>query len=214
MKIGINIAGLSHNNLGNGMHSYKDAYENLFKNVINPLKEIHEVFIYLYTYNTEENDNLLDIYKPTDVTFIDLPQAGNKNDAGLAARTYINSLEKLVNEELDFIITTRFDLDINTSIDFDFQKFNFLFKELNNWNNHQLTTDTFYAFPHKIIGNVIKSLNETWDNKNGLFCPGLFHGLYPYLKNNIDENNISFIDETHSTVQISDNFRLGKFKNR
>ena len=28
MKIGINIAGLSHNDLGNGMHSYKDGYEN------------------------------------------------------------------------------------------------------------------------------------------------------------------------------------------
>jgi hypothetical protein len=49
MKVAINIAGLSHNDLGNGMHTYKDAYENLFKNVINPLKENNDIKIYVYT---------------------------------------------------------------------------------------------------------------------------------------------------------------------
>jgi hypothetical protein len=113
MKIGINIAGLSHNDLGNGMHTYKDGYENLFKNVINPLKETNDIKIYVYTYNTPETDNILEIYKPTKYTILDTTSS---NSAELAANTYIDSLEKLRDEDVDFIITTSFDLDIRCNI--------------------------------------------------------------------------------------------------
>jgi hypothetical protein len=209
MKIAINIAGLSHNDLGNGMHTYKDAYENLFKNVVNPLKENNDIKIYLYTYDTHEKDNILQAYKPTKYTIL---EPANNNSAEIAANTYIDSLEKLKDEDIDFIITTRFDLDIRCNIDIDFKKFNFLFKESNHWNDSYLTTDTFYAFPKDMLDDVIISLKETWFGKNTHFCPGLFHCLYRFLVNRIDESNIHFIDSEESTIQISNKFRLGKFK--
>lgn len=207
MKIGINIAGLSHNDLGNGIHTYKSSYQNLFKNVINPLKETNDVKIYLYTYNTNETEAILKIYNPEKYTIL---ESANTNSPKLAVNTYIDSLKILKNEDLDFIITTRFDLDIMNLIKFDFKKFNFLFKELNNWDNHQLTTDLLYAFPFKMLDNVIKSLYETYENLNKYFCPGLFHCLYPYLTKYI--NDIVFIDDEHSTIQISNKFRLGRYK--
>jgi hypothetical protein len=209
MKIGINIAGLSHNDLGNGMHTYKDGYENLFKNLINPLKENNNIKIYLYTYNTDESDNILEIYKPTKYTILD---ATNSNSAELAASTYIDSLEKLRNEDVDFIITTRFDLDIRCNIGIDFEKFNFLFKELKNWDESNLTSDTFYAFPKYMLEDVIISLKETWLGKSRHFCPGLFHCLYKFLINRVDASNIHFIYDEESTIQISNKFRIGKFK--
>jgi hypothetical protein len=209
MKIAINIAGLSHNNLGNGMHTYIDGYENLFKNVINPLKENNDIKIYLYTYDTSEKDNILKIYNPDGYTILN---ETNNNSAELAANTYIDSLEKLKDEDIDFIITTRFDLDIRCNVDINFKKFNFLFKELNSWDGHNLTSDTFYAFPKHMIDDVIISLREAWLGKSTHFCPGLFHCLYKFLVKRIDESDIQFIDNEESTIQISNKFRIGKFK--
>jgi hypothetical protein len=209
MKIGINIAGLSHNDLGNGIHTYKDAYENLFKNLITPLKKNNDIRIYLHTYYTTETNNILEIYKPEKYTIL---ESTNNNSAELAANTYIDSLQKLKDEDIDFIITTRFDLDIRCNIGIDFKKFNFLFKELNHWNETHLTTDTFYAFPKDMLDDVIISLKETWFGKNTHFCPGLFHCLYKFLLKRIDKSNIHFIDNEESTIQISNKFRLGKFK--
>jgi len=213
MNIAINLAGLSHHNVGNGIHSYKDAYKNLFKNLIDPLKQLHNVSIYLYTYNNEEIENIKNTYNPKDITLLDLPEVGDKNSALLASNTYIDSLKYFKYENnIDFIISTRFDLDIDIPINFDFTKFNFLFKELNNWDNHELTTDTLYAFPIDMLDDVIESLYDVQENKDGRFCPGLFHCLYPYLKKRI--NDIVFIDDEHSTVQISNKFRLGRYKSK
>jgi hypothetical protein len=209
MKVAINIAGLSHNDLGNGIHTYKDGYQNLFKNVINPLKENNDIKIYVYTYDTPEKDNILQTYKPTKYTIL---ESTNNNSAEIAANTYIDSLEKLKDEDIDFIITTRFDLDISCNIGIDFKKFNFLFKELNHWDEAYLTTDTFYAFPKDMLDDVIISLKETWLGKNTHFCPGLFHCLYRFLVKRIGESNIQFIDNEESTIEISNKFRLGKFK--
>jgi hypothetical protein len=191
------------------MHTYKDAYENLFKNVINPLKESNDIKIYVYTYDTSETDNILQTYKPTKYTIL---ESTNNNSAEIAANTYIDSLEKLKDEDIDFIITTRFDLDIRCNIGIDFKKFNFLFKELNHWDEAYLTTDTFYAFPKDMLDDVVISLKETWLGKNTHFCPGLFHCLYRFLVKRIGESNIQFIDNEESTIQISNKFRLGKFK--
>lgn len=202
MKIGINLVGLSHHRM-NGEHSYKSGYKNLFRNVIEPLRKDHKVDIYLYTYDSPEKDNIITTYNPKKYTF-----KGISN----AFETYIKSLEELVTEDLDFIIVTRFDLDIMVPISFDFLKFNFLFKEIDYWEVDKLTTDTFYAFPKHMLKDFILALNESYTNPKGYFCPGLFHCLHSYLKESIDESNFHYIDEELTTVAISPKFRLGKFK--
>jgi hypothetical protein len=63
-----------------------------------------------------------------------------------------------------------------------------------------------------MLDDVIICLKETWFGKNTHFCPGLFHCLYKFLLKRIDKSNIHFIDNEESTIQISNKFRLGKFK--
>ena len=70
---------------------------------------------------------------------------------------YYIDLEELENEDLDFIIVTRFDLDIRVPISFNFSKFNFLFKEKEYWKDYNLTTDTLYAFPKHMLQDLTQN---------------------------------------------------------
>ena len=58
MKVLINLVGLSHHDVGNGLHSYKSVCANLFKNLVNPLEEKHQVDFTLKTYNTEMESDI------------------------------------------------------------------------------------------------------------------------------------------------------------
>ena len=204
MKIGINLVGLSYHTL-NGEHSYESGYENLFKNVIDPLKKEHDVDLYLYTYHSTEEENIIKIYNPKKHTFKEISPA---------LETYIKSLEELENEDLDFIIVTRFDLDLRVPISFNFSKFNFLFKEKEYWKDYNLTTDTLYAFPKHMLQDLISAIHKTYNNPKNFFCPKLFHCLHNYLIESINESDFHYIDEELTTVAISDKFRLGKFKHK
>ena len=121
MKILINLVGLSHNNLGNGMHSYTHGYSHLFDNVVNELSKNNQVDFYLKTYNTDENKNLLKVYNPIEYDFIELPD-NNKNSVDNAFDTYISSVEKLRNFNYDFFIVSRYDLVIKKKIKHRFFK--------------------------------------------------------------------------------------------
>jgi hypothetical protein len=206
MKILINLVGLAHHDVGNGLHSYKPVYQNLFKNVVNPLSETNQVDFFLSTYETIEFDELEKIYKPIKSNYRKL-----ESPKSVAFDTYIDSIEKLKEFDYDFYIVTRFDLDIKITLNINFQKFNFLFKEKDWWDNHQCTTDTFYAFPKWMLNGFVNSIIDC-KNKNGQpGYLGLFHKLYPELVNYINLNNIHFIDEEKQTVQISSKYTLSRY---
>ena len=227
MKIAINIVGLSHNDIL-GIHSYKDAYINLFKNLIDPLRENNDVQIHVYTYDTSERENIIKIYDPIESTFLEeVPY----DSIHMANKTYMDSLEKLRDVDVDFIITTRFDLDIRVPLVMEFDKFNFLFKQTRWWNDqldHQCTTDAFYAFPKQMLPTVILSLNQSWyfsrDRvKNGgtpiigkyqIWCPGLYHCLYTFLVKKVSTTNIHFIDNEKQDVKTSKKYLLGRFSEK
>ena len=70
-KILINLIGLSHHNVGNGLHTYESCYENLFKNLVNPLKlQGYKVDFYLQTYNTDRENDIKKVYNPIRAEFI------------------------------------------------------------------------------------------------------------------------------------------------
>ena len=214
MKILINLVGLSHHDIGNGLHSYKNVHETLFKNVVNPLREKNEVDFFLTTYHTQESENLKNIYNPIKSIYRYIEPNENHGNIKVAFNTYKESIYELKNLDYDFYIVTRFDLWIGTQLNLDFNKFNFLFKELEWWdtpNNHQCTTDTFYAFPKFMLDGFIKGI-EDCINKNGEpGYIGLFHKLYPDLINYINENDIHFIDDEKQTVQISNKYKLSRY---
>jgi hypothetical protein len=204
MKILINLVGLSHHSV-NGLHSYKPVYENLFKNVVNPLREKNQVDFFLQTYETPEQEDIEFIYKPIYSIYNPL----NPSKAA-AFETYINSIKKLKEFDYDFYIVTRFDLWINEELNLDYTKFNFLFKEKDWWDNHKLTTDTFYAFPKLMLDGFINGILVCHSKNEQPGYLGLFHKLYPELINYIDETDIHFIDEEKQTVQVSSKYKLSR----
>lgn len=206
MKILINLVGLSYHDVGNGLHSYKPVYDNLFKNVVNPLRENNQIDFFLQTYETSESSELERIYNPIHSEYRRLH--GSK----LAAfDTYIDSIEKLKQFDYDFYIVTRFDLDIRLPLKLNFDKFNFLFKELELWDSDKCTTDTFYSFPKQMLDGFIQACKDTRDRCGQPGYLGLFHKLYPELIKYINEEDIYFIDDEKQTVQISKKYTLSRY---
>ena len=206
MKILINLIGLSDHNVGNGLHTYKLVYENFFKNVVTPLRERNQVDFFLSTYEMDDSSELEKIYKPIKSNYRKL-----QSPKSAAFDTYIESIQKLKEFDYDFYIVTRFDLDIRVSLNFDFNKFNFLFKEKDWWDNHQCTTDTFYAFPKEMLNSFVNSIIDC-RNKNGQpGYLGLFHKLYVDLVKYVDTADIHFIDDEKQTVQISNKYTLSRY---
>jgi len=203
MKILVNLIGLSHHDVGNHFHTYENCYENLFKNLVTPLKtEGHQVDFYLKTYNTDREEVIKQIYNPIRSEFIDIQHAFD---------TYIQSVSSLKEMDYDFYIVTRFDLWVGVPIELNFNKFNFLFKELDWWDNHNCTTDTFYAFPKEMLEGFVKGINDCRNNHSQAGYIGLFHALYKDLKNYIDVDNFHYIDEEKQTVQISKKYTLSRY---
>ena len=60
MKIGINLVGVSYNDGTFGRYrNYEDAIGGFMHNIVNPLKEDgHDIFFYLFTYDSIERDNI------------------------------------------------------------------------------------------------------------------------------------------------------------
>ena len=203
MKILVNLIGLSHHDVGNHFHTYENCYENLFKNLVTPLKtEGHQVDFYLKTYNTDREEVIKQIYNPIRSEFIDIQHAFD---------TYIQLVSSLKEMDYDFYIVTRFDLWVGVPIELNFNKFNFLFKELDWWDNHNCTTDTFYAFPKEMLEGFVKGINDCRNNHSQAGYIGLFHALYKDLKNYIDVDNFHYIDEEKQTVQISKKYTLSRY---
>jgi hypothetical protein len=206
MKILINLVGLSHHDIGNGLHSYKPVYQNLFKNVINQLRKSNQVDFFLQTYQTNESSELEKIYNPiySEYRILEEPK-------WVAFNTYIDSIQKLKEFDYDFYIVTRFDLDIRIPLNINFEKFNFLFKELDWWDSDECTTDTFYAFPKWMLDGFIRACIECRDNHGSPGYVGLFHKLHYELKKYINSDNYHFIDDDKQTIQISKKYTLSRY---
>jgi len=208
MKILINLVGLSHHDVGNGLHSFEKCYQSLFDKVVIPLEEKgHEVDFFLKTYETEKQNQIESIYEPVKSDFIQMSDKGAQG----AFDTYLKSISELKEMDYDYYIVTRFDLWFGEQINLDFNKFSFLFKELDWWDNYKCTTDTFYGFPKTMLDRFVKACNDC-RNKNGQpGYIGLFHALHLDLENYINENEFNFIDEEKQTVQISKKYTLSRY---
>jgi len=202
MKIGINLAGISHHNI-KGWHTYKYGYRSLFDKVVAPLKKIHQVDFYLYTYDSDERDNILNIYQPRKYAFKDV-----RNSHPLI--TYIDSLKSLRGEKIDFVISTRFDLVFFVTPAFDFTKFNFLFKEIEGWESHRWTTDALYGFPYRMLDPLIEACKVCLPIYDRPECPGVLHYLYKPLTKFINEREIYFIHDELSKIQYEKRYQLGR----
>jgi len=187
MKIGVNLVGIYK---GPRNRNFNITTESIFKNIINCWGEKPK--IYITTYHSDEDDELIQFYKPEKYQFLSFEDSNQRS-------TYIKSLEQLKNEDLDFIISTRFDINFFKKLsDFniDFNKTNFLFKESNQ--GQDFTSDVLFCFPMKHLTPFINNLNFIFKNfsakrrRNPSFNQHM-HNMYYFLYKDIGKENINFM---------------------
>jgi hypothetical protein len=211
MKIGINLVGVSYNDGKMGRYrNYKDALEGFMTNIVNPLiKEGHEVFCYLFTYDSPKREDILKTYTPVKSTFLDPNYnkfgGGDKLENGMKtiSATYINSLYELENESLDLVISTRFDISFNINpfekYNFELNKFNFLFREPE-YMELPIVSDTFYVFPHSMTSNLINAIIEMESNPPYGVNVAM-HNMYLPMCNEVGKENVKWVcDEFYSSL--------------
>jgi hypothetical protein len=218
MKIGINLVGVSYNDGTIGRYrNYEDAKDGFFKYVVNPLKEQgHEIFFYIFSYENSKKEEIIKTYNPKKSIFID-PQfnklgGGDKLENGMKtiSVTYINSLYELIEEDLDLIISTRFDINFFKNpfekYNYDFDKCNFLWREPE-YLDLPIVNDTFIVFPHFMTNNLIEAIMEMETNPpKG--CGVAMHNLYLPMVNQVGKDGVQWLDDDYKNTISNDLYKL------
>ena len=212
MRIGINLVGVSYNSAKEGgrLRNYEDAIENFHTYIVEPLREKgHEVQFYLYSYENEKQDKIVNDYIPCIKSQFVKPDY-NKLGGGASVSegykvmsvSYLNSLEQLKNEDLDLVISTRYDIKFFQNpfevYDYDFDKMNFLWREPE-FMDLPIVNDTFLVFPYKMLDSVKDSIIEMEDNpphgKNIAM-----HNWYLPMVNQVGEDKVQWVDDRFATA--------------
>jgi hypothetical protein len=193
-RIAILLRGVSYNRKhrtrgsspGNYFVDFNKTKDNIKTNIIEPLKNC-EVFI--TTYLSEKEGELLDFYKPQSYCLIDYRNSNQKE-------TFIAGLELIwerhQEKPFDFVIISRFDVDYLkpiTEMNIDMEKMNFIWREYEHyWRVQHRVGDCFHALASKYLRDFTDTLNNFNED-------GMFHTFYDPLKDKIGEENITFIEE-------------------
>lgn len=189
MNIGISLVGVSYEDgYRNGNYrkvDFSNCSDNIIKNLIKPLKKENNVFVYLTTYPHPFLNNMCEIYQPKKNQILEYTNSRMQT-------TYEKSMKQIFNEDLDFIISTRFDIQFQKSIDeieIDYTKMNVLFRE-KGYRHKNYTCDNFYAFPKTMLPIFTKSIIETlYIDNNGL------HYLFNHFSSKVDEKETKIVDK-------------------
>lgn len=204
MKIGINLVGVSYNDGIFGRYrNYKDAINEFFAHIINPLKEEgHEISFYLCTYDNIKIEELEKDYQPKNLVIApsSYNQLGGGDKVGnfkAISSIYIVSLEQIRNQDLDLVISTRFDIKFLKNpfkeYNFDFTKFNFLWREPE-FTHLPIVNDTFVVFPYNMLGNVIDSIHEIELNPPQNINVAM-HNWYLPMVNQVGSDKVQWVEE-------------------
>lgn len=219
MKIGINLVGVSYNDGTNGgrYRNYKDSIDNFFLNIVNPLKNYgHEISFYLYSYENVKQEEIISAYYPCKKnTFLNSEYnklgGGDRIDGiKIMSSVYINSLQELLKEDLDLIISTRYDIDFLKNpfeeFEYDFTKFNFLSIEPE-YTHLPIVNDTFMVFPKSMTYNLINAIVEMELNPPHGINIGM-HNLYLPMCDQIGEENIKIVCDNMNLSKEETLYRL------
>lgn len=217
MKIGINLVGVSYNNGDIGRYrNYQDAVNEFFEFIVNPLKEEgHEITFYLCTYENEKLEEIEQVYQPKNfvVTPSSLNTAAGGNKIGkfkIISSIYLASLGFLIKEDLDLVISTRFDIKFLKNpfkkYNFNFTKFNFLWREPE-FTHLPLVNDTFVVFPHSMLSNVMESIHEMETNPpQGVNIA--MHNWYLPMVNQVGIENVQWVEDEFKSAITNDLYIL------
>ena len=220
MKIGINLVGVSYNNAKEGgrLRDYENSIQNFYTNVVNPLRQDgHEVQFYLFSYKNEKQDKIVeDYYTTVKHTFIEQQLnklgGGDRVCNGMKVMTvsYLNSLQQLYNEDLDLVISTRYDINFFrnpfTEYDYDFTKCSFLWREPE-FTDLPIVNDTFIVFPYKMLESFFDAVVEMETNPPHGVNSGM-HNLYLPMVNQVGEENVVWLDDEFKSAVDNTLYKL------
>jgi len=218
MKIGINLVGVSYNDGTIGRYrNYEDAIDGFMTNIINPLiEEGHDVFSYLYTYDSPKKEDIIKTYTPFKSTFLN-PYYNKmssgvvlENKINLQSAVYINSLMEILNENLDLVISTRFDINFFKNpfkeYQYDLNKCNFLWREPE-YTHLPIVNDTFIVFPHHMTQNFINTIMIMETNPpHGVNVA--MHNLYLPMCMEVGKENVQWVSDKFETAISNTLYKL------
>lgn len=185
MKIGIIFAGISFGHKSE--RDFNHCFPNINRNLIQPLRQDHDVKTYVMTYDNERMDEVIKLLNPNKIASI--PFEGSRQNPTRAASVALTE-----GEDLDFFVMSRFDVHYNKELkDFnlDWDKFNIVSREGNgHWERQQFVGDTFYAWPKRLHEHVVQGFKELARHD-----PNHMHNFYSILAPIMGQENIHFMSE-------------------
>lgn len=182
--------------------NYKDYLENNKKYIFDDLKNNnHEVDIFLYTYNSIMNDEILKDYNPTCYEFIEYNDNLDRNKAQpLNNINSINMFYKYADDnniKYDFVIFTRFDLKFSYGITkFGFKQGKLNIGNTNDVENKGICCDLIIS-SQELLEQYKKCSEQVYKGKIKHL-----HVIYEYLKNNMNHDDIIFLFKRYENNKL------------
>lgn len=201
MKIGINLVGISY--LEPSVNWNNTKYK-IQKNFINCWQG-HDVSVYTTTYGTNAINELLDFYKPKKYTILSYFNSDQR-------LTYLLSLLQLIREDIDIIISSRYDIDFFKELStypIHLDKFNFLFREKHHWDDHNFVTDNLFIFPKRFLIHTIEAVRKLYFEPYRECCSDL-HPMYRIISELIGNDNINFLSSDHENSLVNSHYKLNR----
>lgn len=193
MKIGFCFYGITYGTQATkGFKDYRHCWSDIHRKLIQPfIDNGHDAKIYVTTYPFTDpaiEQEFYNTVKPEKVHYCDF----NGSDPFTCKGTF----DAFLNEDLDFVILTRFDIHFHKVLfneNIDYSKFNFLYPENGGfwWDMLRWTTDNVYMWPYHLTMQVHQALHHTYRNLRPDFADT--HALLHKLLLNIGHENIHFI---------------------
>jgi hypothetical protein len=193
MNLGICLIGASYSHVNLYGRDWNLSKDNLKTNLVDCFKTEDNVNVYTATYDNTQIQQIHDFYQPK--KSLVLPFEGS-----LQKSTYLKCMQMLLDEDLDFIVTTRFDIFFQqplSNVNIDRNKMNFVFREIEpHWSQDRFVGDCIFAFPKNYLEHFIYCIedmlrqDEQWPN--GWRMHG---GIYNNMARKFGEENINFMLE-------------------
>jgi hypothetical protein len=207
MHLAIALIGQSYGKLNLHYRDWNLSKDNLKKNLIDCFNDQASVSVYTATYENSQVSQITDFYKPKKCLV--LPFEGSSQKV-----TYLRCMQLLLDQEVDFIMSTRFDMFFHeplTNAKIDRNKMNFVFREKEpHWSEDRFVGDCFFAFPKKYLETFIYCIedmirhDQTWPK--GWYMHG---GIYRNMVEKVGAENINFIlDGCHDSSKENDLYKL------
>lgn len=213
MRIAISISGVSYEDGSKYRYrNYEDAVDSFNENVIDYLdKQGHDVFTFLYTYQTIKSNDILERYNNfTEAKFIDEDNQYIPNGQTVQAVNVIAGLNEVLEWDFDYVIRARFDQKfLNnpfTTYDWDFDKVNFLWREPEH-ETLPLVNDTFFGFPYKWTRSIIESIEDAELRPHKGIAIAL-HNLYQPTIDRVGKENVKILDQRFVTREMNTLYKL------